>query len=60
MITTNITGKGNFYVTAQHPAGNWSDPIWIEMPGIDPSLFFDDNGRVYLTAVNCRKRHPTG
>ena len=32
MITTNITGKGNFYVTAKDPAGKWSDPIWIEMP----------------------------
>lgn len=53
MITTNITSKGNFYVTAKDPAGKWSDPIWIEMPGIDPSLFFDDDGKVYVTgAVN--------
>src|SRR5436190_675058 len=50
MITTNITSKGTFYVTSKDPAGEWSDPIWTEIPGIDPSLFFDD-GRVYVTST---------
>ena len=48
MITTNITGGGNFYVTATNPAGPWSDPIWIKVPGIDPDLFFDDNGKAFV------------
>lgn len=48
MITTNVSYKGNFYVTAQNPAGPWSDPIWIDMPEIDPDLFFDDNGKAYV------------
>ena len=47
MITTNIGGKGNFFVTATDPAGPWSDPVWVNVPGIDPDLFFDDNGKVY-------------
>jgi alpha-N-arabinofuranosidase len=47
MITTNIGIGGNFYVTATNPAGPWSDPVWIEAQGIDPDLFFDDNGKVY-------------
>ena len=56
MITTLITEgqerpnkpAGNFVVTAKNPAGPWSNPIWIESaPGIDPSLFFDDDGKVY-------------
>lgn len=51
IITTNITDKGNFYVTAKNPAGPWSNPIWIATPGIDPSLFFDDNGKVYVTSA---------
>jgi len=51
MITTNSTDKGNFYVTAKNPAGPWSNPIWIATPGIDPSLFFDDNGKVYVTSA---------
>ena len=38
----------NFIITAKNPAGPWSDPIHIEgAPGIDPDLFFDDNGRVW-------------
>jgi alpha-N-arabinofuranosidase len=42
-------GRGqNFIVTAKDPEGPWSDPAWIEeAPGIDPSLFFDDDGKVY-------------
>lgn len=49
--TNNIAGQGfrNFYVTATHPAGPWSDPIWVRQGGIDPSLFFDEGGKVYWT-----------
>lgn len=50
MITTNVSGGGNFYVTAENPAGPWSEPVWIkDGGGIDPSLFFDDDGKVYYT-----------
>lgn len=43
MITTNITGRGNFLVFTKDPRGNWSDPIWLEQKGIDPSLYFEEN-----------------
>lgn len=54
MITTFVVSqegaRKNFYVTATNPAGPWSDPYWLDdAPGIDPSLFFDDDGRVYYT-----------
>ncbi len=49
MITTNVSGGGNFIVTARDPRGPWSDPVWIDQSGIDPSLFFDDDGKVYYT-----------
>ena len=49
MITTNVAGGGNFYVSANDPAGEWSEPVWIQQKGIDPSLFFDDDGKVYMT-----------
>ena len=49
MTTTNVTKGGNFIVTATDPAGEWSDPVWVDQPGIDPSLFFDDDGRVYYS-----------
>ncbi len=40
---------GNFVVTAKRPEGPWSMPVWLrEVNGIDPSLFFDDNGKAYL------------
>ena len=49
MVTTNVDGGGNFYVTAKNPAGPWSEPIWLDKSGMDPSLFFDDDGTVYYT-----------
>lgn len=49
MITTDVRGIGNFFVTAKDPAGPWSDPIKVPYGGIDPSLFFDDDGKVYVT-----------
>ncbi len=49
MITTNVSGGGNFYVTAEDPAGPWSEPVWLDQAGMDPSLFFDDDGTVYYT-----------
>ncbi len=47
MITTNVDAGGNFYVTAKDPAGPWSEPVWLDHEGMDPSLFFDDDGTVY-------------
>ncbi len=50
VICTNVNGSGNFIVTAKDPAGPWSDPISLpEVNGIDPDIFFDDNGKVYIT-----------
>ena len=48
-ITTLVDGGGNFYVSTKDPFGEWSDPVWIDEEGIDPSLFFDDDGKVYYT-----------
>ncbi|MFB7842986.1 family 43 glycosylhydrolase [Microbacterium sp. NPDC056052] len=39
---------GNFLVTATDPAGPWSDPVMLDAGGIDPSIAFDDEGRVWL------------
>jgi len=49
MVTTNVSGGGNFYVTATNPAGEWSEPIWVKQGGgIDPTLFWDENGKSYF------------
>jgi len=48
MITTNVSWGGNFVVTATDPAGPWSEPHYLQgADGIDPSLFFDDDGTCY-------------
>jgi alpha-N-arabinofuranosidase len=47
MVTT-LVGRGNFYVTAERPEGPWSDPVWLDRDGIDPSLAFID-GTAYYT-----------
>lgn len=49
MITTNVNGGGNFMVTAKNPAGPWSEPLWLEQQGIDPSLLFED-GKCYMVS----------
>ncbi|KAF5004502.1 hypothetical protein FDECE_9014 [Fusarium decemcellulare] len=42
-------------------AGDWSDPVYIPFYGIDPSLFFDDDGRVYFQGCYTidRSRQPS-
>jgi len=49
VVSTAVDSGGNFIATARNPAGPWSDPHWLKgIDGIDPSLFFDHDGRVYL------------
>lgn len=50
MVTTDTTGIGNFYVTTTNPAGPWSDPIRVDQGGIDPSLHFGSDGKVYFAS----------
>jgi xylan 1,4-beta-xylosidase len=47
VTSTNVNGGGNFYVMATDPRGPWSEPIWVDEHWFDPSLFFDDDGKVY-------------
>ena len=55
MITTNCGGGGNFYVWTDDIRGEWSDPVWIDHDGIDPSLFWDDDGKVYYIGSGMRQ-----
>ncbi|MBI3110964.1 MAG: glycoside hydrolase family 43 protein [Ignavibacteriales bacterium] len=49
-VTCTLVDKGgNFVATATNPAGPWSSPVWIpEINGIDPSPYFDDDGKAYI------------
>ena len=48
MITTNVSDGGNFLVYTDDIYGEWSDPVWLDVGGIDPSLCFAD-GKCYFT-----------
>ncbi len=51
-ICTQVDKLGNFFVTADDPAGPWSNPIPIPgAEGIDPSLFFDDDGTCWYVGT---------
>lgn len=48
MITTNV-GAGNFFVKSKDPEKGWSEPIYLrKVGGIDPSFFFDKDGKGYI------------
>jgi len=47
MVTTNVTNGGHFYVWTDDIYGEWSDPVYVDQEGIDPSLFFED-GKAYF------------
>ena len=54
ITTNNINGKMvNFIITAEDPRDAWSKAYVLkDAPGIDPSLFFDDDGKVWYTGSN--------
>lgn len=43
--------KQTYVSTAVNPAGPWSAPVELDAEGIDPSLFFDDDGRCWFAAA---------
>ncbi|ADU12331.1 glycoside hydrolase family 43 protein [Asticcacaulis excentricus] len=48
----------NYLVTCPTIDGEWSDPVYLNSSGFDPSLFHDDDGRKYL--VNMLWDHRPG
>ena len=61
IITTNVYQPKkdepaqmiNFIITASDAKGPWSKPIIVEgAPGIDPDIFFDDDGKIYYTGTH--------
>jgi beta-xylosidase len=54
LITTEVGGKGNFLVTADRPAGPWSDPVLVDVPGIDPDLAWDEDGNCWCAVAGVK------
>ncbi|MDR3459768.1 MAG: glycoside hydrolase family 43 protein [Verrucomicrobiae bacterium] len=48
IICTMVGGEGNFIVTATNVAGPWANPIKLGFDGIDPSIYFDDDGKAWV------------
>jgi xylan 1,4-beta-xylosidase len=49
MIVTAFSGNlGNIMVKTKDPMKGWGSPIKLAFGGIDPSVFFDDNGKGYI------------
>ena len=55
-ITATFDGKGNFIISSDDPAHGWSDAVWTEFSGIDPSMFFE-NGKMYYCANDAGERN---
>lgn len=57
IINTNVGNGGNFIITAENPAGPWSDPHYLgeQATGIDPSLFWDDDGTCWYVGQEARE-----
>lgn len=51
----NLSGRywdcSNYLVTSPGIEGPWSEPVYLNGTGIDPSLFHDDDGRKWLVNV---------
>lgn len=49
MTTTNDTTRQNFYVWTDDIYGKWSEPIYVDQGGIDPSLYFEEERTYFLS-----------
>ena len=50
MTTTNVSHGGHFIVHTKDIYGEWSEPAYVDQGGIDPSLFWDDDGECYFVS----------
>src|SRR5258705_3126622 len=46
----------NYMVTCTTIDGEWSEPVYLNSSGFDPSLFHDDDGRKWLVNMLCDHR----
>ncbi|MBD7913348.1 glycoside hydrolase family 43 protein [Clostridium cibarium] len=49
MTTTNSSTGQNFYVVTEDIYGEWSEPIYVDQGGIDPSLYFEDDKTYFMS-----------
>lgn len=49
MVTTNVSINKNFYVYTDDIYGEWSEPVYVDQGGIDPTLYFEDGRSFFLS-----------
>lgn len=49
MTTTNNTLQQNFYVWTEDIYGQWSEPIFVDQDGIDPSFCFEGDKTYFMS-----------
>ena len=49
MTTTNDTTHQNFYVWTDDIYGEWSEPLYVDQGGIDPSLYFEAGHTYFMS-----------
>lgn len=58
LVYTNVRERGpmmqtdNYLVTADDINGEWSEPVYLNSLGFDPSLFHDADGRKWLLSLD--------
>ncbi len=57
-IDGNFKDTHNYIVTAPSIEGPWSDPVYVNSSGFDPSLFHDDDGRKWFLNMVWNHRGP--
>lgn len=58
VVRAIIRDQHNYVVTATNIEGPWSEPIYLNALGFDPSLFHDDDGRSYLVQMALDPHRP--
>lgn len=53
----NFKDAHNYIVTSETIEGEWSDPVYVNSSGFDPTLFHDDDGRKWF--LNMQWNHRT-
>lgn len=50
-FASNYKDTHNYLVTSNDILGDWSDPIFLNSSGFDPSMFHDDDGRKWIVQM---------
>lgn len=54
MTTTNTHSGGNLIVHTDDVSAKWSDPVFVDVGGIDPSLFFDGDKCYFISTAGLK------